>query len=116
MTRKIIFVYRQTWIDGELIYHRKRTLVKEVSNDDYFDLIMGRKDLEYKCGRIQLGMNATLFGSNGYFDKKLNARVLPDCERVLKVTKVNATKLSEEEQEELDALYAFDPDEPWWNR
>lgn len=112
--RKIIFVYRQTWVDDQLIYHRKRTLVKEVSNDDYFDIIMGRKDMEYKCGRIQLTVNATLFGSNGYFDKKLNARILPDCERVLKVKK--CTEPSKSEEELLDELYAYDENEPWWNR
>jgi hypothetical protein len=115
MARKIIFVYRQTWVDDQLIYHRKRTLVKEVSNDDYFDIIMGRKDLEYKCGRIQLNINALLFGNNGYFDKKLNARVLPECERVLKVKKATAEP-SRSEQEVLDELYAYDENEPWWNR
>ena len=112
--RKIIFIYRQTWVNDQLICHRKRTLVKEVSTEDYFDIIMGRKDLEYKCGRIQLNENATLFGSNGYFDKKLNARILPDCERILKVKK--RTPSSKSEEELLEELYAHDENEPWWNR
>lgn len=112
--RKIIFVYRQTWVNDQLICHRKRTLVKEVSTEDYFDIIMGRKDLEYKCGRIQLNENATLFGSNGYFDKKLNARILPDCERILKVKK--RTPFSKSEEELIEELYAYDENEPWWNR
>lgn len=108
-------IYDCTWVsDAELVYHRKRYLIKEVSTDDYFDIIQGKKDLEYKCGRIQLKRIGDLFGHDqGFFDKKHGYRVLPQCERVLRT---RSNRDEDEEERLLDELYAYDENEPWWNR
>lgn len=133
---KIKFIYEQTWIDDEVTFHAKRTLIREVSADMYFAILKGFP-FEYKCGRIELSFREdALELETGHFDKKLQMRVIPNCIRVLKkrdadeptlfdflndeqaLEEKEAEKLRERErQEALDELYKFDPDnEPWWNR
>lgn len=132
---KIKFLFKETWIDDEVTFHRTRSLVREVNSDLYFAILKGFP-FEYKCGQIVLSVkDESLRLETGYFDQKLQMRVIPNCVRFLKKHAYNEPTLFDslqdedflaeraaedlrrrEEEEALNELYSYDPDEPWWNR
>lgn len=132
---KIKFIFEETWKNDVQTFHPKKSLVREVSTDMYFAILKGFP-FEYKCGRIQLSVkDESLALETGHFDRKNQVRVIPNCIRFLHKPVVNEPSLFDilnddrlleereaenvrkrEEEEALNELYAYDPDEPWWNR
>lgn len=132
---KIKFIFEETWKEGVQTFHNKKSLVREVSTDMYFAILKGFP-FEYKCGRIELSVkDESLALETGHFDRKNQVRVIPNCIRFLHKPVVNEPSLFDilnddrlleereaenirkrEEEEALNELYAYDSDEPWWNR